>query len=74
MRTFNSDRLVTRYEICLDARGDVELLRREQLSGIEAYDIEVADAIRNEWRFDPFLVDGLATPVCTHVRLDFVAP
>jgi hypothetical protein len=73
MRAFNRDRLVTRYEICLDVHGNVRTLRREKLSGIEEYDLQTALAIRT-WRFEPFVVDGVATAVCTHARLDFVAP
>jgi len=74
MRAFNSDRLVSRYEICLDARGEVEFIRRETVSGIEAYDIQVSNTIHHEWRFVPFVVDGVATAVCTHASLEFSAP
>jgi hypothetical protein len=74
MRATNRDHLVSRYEVCLAENGSVRALRAEQPTGIAPYDYQAAMTIRDGWHFYPYVVDGRAISVCTHVRFDFVMP
>jgi serine/threonine protein kinase len=65
------DKLVSTYKICVTTEGAVESVTQLKSSGYAAYDEKIRDAIRKEWRYRPYLVDGKPQPVCTGVRFVF---
>jgi outer membrane biosynthesis protein TonB len=40
---------------------------------IPAYDAMTLGHVRT-WRYEPYVIDGVATPVCANVRIKFGAP
>ena len=65
------DKLVSTYKICITTEGAVESVTQLKSSGYAAYDEKIRNAIRKEWRYRPYLVDGKPQPVCTGVRFVF---
>lgn len=52
--------------MCLSARGEVASTRIVRSSGYPDYDARLLAAMQG-WRYRPYLVNGQAAPVCTHV-------
>lgn len=51
-------------QVCVSARGQVDTVRLLKPTGFRAYDDVLVREIR-EWRYKPYLVDGVASPMCT---------
>jgi hypothetical protein len=52
-------------KVCADATGAITSAKIIQPSGVVNYDTKVVRKIQNEWRFEPFQMNGKAVPVCT---------
>lgn len=61
--------LKTTLHVCIDAAGAVSGLEITRTSGLLAYDVEAAKAVKT-WRYEPYLVGGKATAVCTTLDVD----
>jgi TonB family protein len=59
-------KLVASVKLCIDATGVPERLTMLRSSGYRDYDRVVREAM-SWWRYTPFLIDGVAAPVCTAV-------
>jgi TonB family protein len=59
-------KLVTTYKICVDAAGSVSALNLLKSSGFPDYDAKLLTTMWT-WRYRPYLVEGVARPVCTSV-------
>jgi hypothetical protein len=59
--------VVVSYDYCIDATGAVSGVHALRSSGLARYDAQIGDAI-TKWRFDPFVIDGKALPVCAGAR------
>ncbi len=71
MTLAGKQRLVIPVKICLDEQGTpakVEVLRP---SGFSAYDAKI-EATMLTWRYSPFLVNGVASRVCSAVTFVYV--
>lgn len=55
---------------CLKANGKADMAQTKILKGLEALNEEILTKLRT-WRYKPYLVDGVATPVCFPVRFVF---
>jgi TonB family protein len=51
-------------QLCVSARGSVDHVRLLKATGFRAYDEVLTREIR-EWRYRPYLVDGVPSPMCT---------
>ncbi len=65
-------RVVVPVKICLDDRGRVKSTTILKSSGFDAYDARLTSEIEDTWRYRPFLVNGIATPVCSAVTFIYV--
>ena len=63
-----SDALVSTYKVCVTADGAISLVAQMKSSGFPVYDEKIRSTIRAEWRYRPYLVAGVPTPVCTALR------
>jgi hypothetical protein len=63
-----TDKLVSTYKICITATGAIDLVSQMKGSGYPLYDEKIRNAIRSEWRYRPYVVDGKPQAVCTAVR------
>lgn len=61
------DRLVTVFKLCITDAGAISQLERKKSSGFPAYDATLERVMRSTWRYAPFLIDGVAKPVCTMI-------
>jgi hypothetical protein len=61
--------LKTSLHVCIDATGAVSGLEFTHSSGLAAYDIAAAKAVKT-WRYEPYLVGGKATAVCTTLDVE----
>ena len=52
------------FQLCVDERGTVSSVRQLKSTGYQAYDSELADAMRR-WRYRPYMVAGEPAPMCT---------
>jgi hypothetical protein len=57
-------KLITTYKICVDTAGRIAATAMLRPSGIASYDVKVRAALQT-WNFRPFLVDSVASSVCT---------
>lgn len=58
------------FKVCLDAGGAVTSTSRMGSTGYSSYDEALAAAIAT-WRYRPYSVNGVATPVCGPVTFNF---
>jgi periplasmic protein TonB len=58
--------VVATVKMCLTTGGAVSSLNMLKESGYPAYDRKIESTMR-EWRYQPFVVNGKAVPVCTSV-------
>jgi protein TonB len=58
--------VVATVKMCLTTGGTVSSLNMLTESGYPAYDRKIESTMR-QWRYDPFIVNGKAVPVCTSV-------
>ena len=61
------DKLLGVYKLCITAEGNVASVVQLRTTGFPAYDAKIKATIRGEWRYQPFLLNGKPTPVCTAV-------
>jgi len=64
-------KLVGSYKLCLTTDGNISRVNQLKSTGFAAYDHKIVATIRAEWRFRPFLVNGVAAPVCTAVTFNY---
>ena len=53
-------------KLCLAVDGSVSSARIESSSCFPRYDAAIIEGV-SQWRYSPFLEDGVPKPVCTHV-------
>lgn len=58
--------VVATVKMCLSIEGGVQSLSMLKSSGYPAYDRKIESKMR-EWRYQPFIVNGKAVPVCTSI-------
>ncbi len=57
------DTLQGTFQICVGTRGLIESVRIMKSTGYRSYDDELTGEMR-QWRYRPYLVGGLASPMC----------
>jgi serine/threonine-protein kinase len=62
------DRVIGIFKVCLSVTGDIASVNPLKSTGFAEYDWKISTAIRNKWRYRPFLVAGKPSAVCTSVR------
>lgn len=62
------------YDLCTTADGVIDVVIQTESTGAPAYDAEIINAIRREWRYRPLLVNGKATPVCAAATVVYERP
>jgi hypothetical protein len=65
---WGADKVVSTYKVCITAAGNIDLVTQMTSSGFPAYDDKIRNAIRGDWRYRPYLVNGKAHAVCTTFR------
>ena len=60
----NGKRLVGSFRLCLDETGHYEQGTLLQSTGVAGYDAKIARAMM-QWVYRPYVLDGVAIPVCT---------
>lgn len=68
------ERVSISYKLCLDASGNIQRVALLKSTGFPAYDRKIETTIRNEWRYQPFLIKGKPDAVCSAVTLIYAAP
>jgi hypothetical protein len=66
MTRLNGRRVVGTFKLCLDETGHYEQGVLLRSTGISEYDAKIARTMM-EWVYRPYVVDGVAIPVCTAV-------
>jgi TonB family protein len=59
-------RLVVPVKLCVDVSGQVAKVALLKSSGFTGYDATIVTAMKT-WTYRPFLVNGVASPVCTAI-------
>ena len=60
-------RLIGSFKLCVSSSGRIQSVTRLKTTGVPAYDQKLMRTMRSSWRYRPFMVDGVAAPVCTAV-------
>jgi hypothetical protein len=60
------NQIVGSFKMCLSAAGAVSEVTKMKSTGFPRYDKAIIDAMRS-WKYRPFMVHGVATPVCSAV-------
>lgn len=60
-------RVTAEFRICLDEAGAPESILPIKSSGFAEYDSKIV-YFMNQWRYEPYAIDGVPTPVCTQVN------
>ncbi len=58
------------YKLCLAASGSIQSVSMIKSMGFTAYDTKIQTTMRT-WVYRPFMLDGVATPVCTTVQFAY---
>ena len=56
------------YKVCVGVDGTLTAITLLKSTGFPDYDAKIQNAVRGEWRYRPFLINGRATPVCTALK------
>jgi len=56
------------FKVCITTEGTINTVTLSKTTGFAAYDAKLQNAIRRNWRYRPFMVNGKAAQVCTSVR------
>jgi hypothetical protein len=64
-------RVVGAFKLCITTAGEVNNVSMIKSTGFPAYDATITTRIRNEWRYRPVMLNGMAVPVCTAVTFIF---
>jgi hypothetical protein len=59
------------FRLCLDADGDVIEVLPVRSTGYAGYDAEIIHYMKR-WKYSPFVIDGVAKPVCTLITFIYV--
>lgn len=62
----NGKRLIGSFKLCLDENGHYERGVLLQSTGVSRYDAKIARTMM-QWVYQPYVVEGVAIPVCTAV-------
>jgi TonB family protein len=65
-------RITVALKICLTDTGAIKAVTVLKASGFPAYDAKIKKTIEDTWQYRPFMVDGVATPVCAALTLIYV--
>lgn len=60
-------RVTAAFRVCLDENGAPESVLPLKSSGFAEYDSKIT-YFMNQWRYEPYTIDGVPTPVCTQVN------
>jgi TPR repeat protein len=60
-------RLIGSFKLCLSSSGRIQSVTSLKTTGVPAYDQKLIRTMRSNWRYRPFMVNGVAAPVCTAV-------
>ena len=66
----NTRKLMGVYKLCLAASGSIQSVSMIKSMGFAAYDTKIQTTMRT-WKYRPFMLDGMATPVCTVVQFAY---
>lgn len=55
------------YFVCVDETGNVAGINLVQSTTFPDYDQTIINTIGATWKYSPFLIDGVASRVCTKV-------
>jgi TonB family protein len=72
MRLAGVNGVIGSFRLCIDATGAVASVAPLKSTGFAAYDARILDGMR-AWAYKPYLVKGVATPVCTAITFTFSA-
>jgi hypothetical protein len=61
------DPVVGSFRFCLDTTGHVANVTRLRSTRFDSYDATIERTIKTTWTYRPYLVDGVAAPVCSDV-------
>ncbi|MBA3539283.1 MAG: hypothetical protein H0T79_06615 [Deltaproteobacteria bacterium] len=71
IRDAGLERLTGSFRVCLDATGHVESVLPMRSTGFADYDRKLLGGMQ-QWVYSPYLVDGVAVPMCTAVSFIYV--
>lgn len=66
MQRDGKSRVVSTYRMCLTKAGTIASINMVKSSGYPDYDRKINSKMR-EWRYQPFIVNGEPSPVCTMI-------
>lgn len=66
IRDAKASPVIGTFRLCVDDAGKVESVLPIRSTGFASYDRRILAGI-NEWRYQPFMLDGAAVPMCTAV-------
>jgi hypothetical protein len=66
-----TDRVVASFQLCVSPDGSVSGVTAVRSTGFAAFDAKITTAIRETWRYRPFLVDGAPATVCSKVNFGY---
>lgn len=55
------------YYVCVDETGNVAGVNVLTSTTVPEYDMTIINTIGATWKYSPFLIDGVASRVCTKV-------
>jgi hypothetical protein len=71
IRSVGKHHLRGAYDLCTTPGGIIDVVIQIESTGSPAYDAEVINVIRRDWRYRPLLVNGKATPVCAPATITY---
>jgi protein TonB len=66
MQRDGKTQIVANYKMCLTKGGEIASINMVKSSGYPDYDRKINSKMQ-EWRYEPFLVNGEPSPVCTSI-------
>lgn len=61
------DKIIGSWKLCVAETGDVKYVSLLKSTGFSDYDRKIETEMRRNWRYQPYLINGKAAPVCTAV-------
>jgi hypothetical protein len=55
------------FRLCIDETGSIESVLPYKSSGFADYDRKIIGTIMSTWRYKPFMIENVGTPVCTRI-------
>jgi TPR repeat protein len=59
--------LIGSFKLCISSSGRIQSITALKSTGVPAYDRKLIHDMREGWRYRPFLLEGVPSPVCTAV-------